>query len=271
METSRRKYLVGVGTLGAVGLAGCNSPSGGASGGRDSTKRIAWPAVTSEKLDDWDRSGSRRRQFASTGGVRPHARTRIYDNETLRQSMESKTLGAFDQALATFFATHIRLEGLTAMFASAGAISDRVFGSFRAEMAANGITNIEEVAPREPAPAYASRSDVAEYRGEYLVPSMAKPVTVDGAGERAIEVPAKRLAVTGIAAVWKANTNTWFAAGGAFPAEDYEATDGVSLSGDGEGDGVDIQVSIDLNVPSDRLRRNVVDLAESVTKSDEAG
>lgn len=270
MGTTRRKYLACAGTLGAVGLAGCSSPAGeGASG--DSTKQIAWPAVASERLDDWDRSGRRRQQFASTGGVRPSARTQIYDNETLRRSIDEKTLGEFDQSLATFFATHIRLDGLTAMFASPDAIAERAFANFRREMEANGITAIEEVSPAAPMPTYDAPSRRVEYRGEYVTPALSKPVTIDGAGDRTLDVPPQRLTVSGIAAVWKATTNTWFAAGGAFPAEDYETTTGVSVSGDGEGDGIDIQVAVDLNVPLDQLRRDVVELAESVTRSDETG
>lgn len=270
MGTSRRKYLACAGTLGAVGLAGCNSPAGEGGGG-DSTKQVAWPAVTSEKLDDWNRSGRRRQQFASTGGVRPYVRTQIYDNETLRRSIDEKTLGAFDQSLATFFATHIRLDGFTAMFASPDAIAERVFADFREEMESNGITNIEEVSPAAPMPTYDAPSRRVEYPGEYVTPALSKPVTIDGAGDQTLDIPSQRLTVTGIAAVWKATTNTWFAAGGAFPAEDYETTTGASISGDGEGDGIDVQVAVDLNIPLDQLRRDVVDLAESVTRGDETG
>ena len=271
MGISRRKYLGSVGALGAVALAGCNAPSGGGGSGGDSTTRVAWPSVTSEKLDDWKRTGRRRRQFESTGGVQPSARTHIYDNETLRRSMEEKTVGAFDQSLATFFATHINLEGFTARFASMDAVAAPVFENFRAEMEANDITNIEEVSLSNPQPAYDSPSRHIEYRGEYVTPAMSQSVTIDGAGERTLDIPSQRLRVTGIAAVWKENTNTWFAAGGAFPAEDYETTNGFSVSGDGEGDGIDIQVAIDLNIRPDRLHQDIVDLAESVTKSNETG
>lgn len=268
MDTSRRKYLAGVGGLGAAGFAGCTSSEGG---GGDSEASVAWPEPTSEKLDDWELTTSRRRQFEPTGGVRPHARTRVYDNEALRESMREKTLGEFDRSLASFFATHIKLEGFTSMFASTSAIAGRVFEDFRAEMEDSGIENVEEVALSDPVPTHESSAELVEYRGEYETPTMSRPVTLDGAEERTLEIPSQRLAVSGIAAAWKVDANHAFAAGGAFPAEDYETTDEVSASGDGTGDGIDVRVDVDLNIPHERLRRDVVDLAESVTASDERG
>lgn len=269
VDSSRRKYLGAIGTLGAAGFAGCSSLEESSRDGGESEKRVAWPAVTSERLKDWTLSASRRQQLGSTSGVRPYARTRLYDNETLRESIKEKTLGQFDQSLAMFFATHIKLDGIMARFASRSDIAEPVFAEFRSEMAANGITNIDEVSVSEPKPEYDSRSTQVEYRGEYGTPAISKPITIDGTDEQMINIPSQRLDVTGIAASWQEDENTWFAAGGVFPAENYETTNGFSISGDGETDGIDIQIAINLGIPYEQLRRDVVDLAGSVILSDE--
>lgn len=258
-----------VGTLGATGLAGCSSLEGNGRDGSESEKLVAWPTVTSERLEDWTLSTSQRQQFGSVSGVRPHARTRLYDNETLREAMTEKTLGQFDQSLAMFFATHINLDGIMARFASQSDIAEPVFAEFRNEMAANGITNIDEVSPSDPKPEYDSGSTHVEYRGEYETPAISKPITIDGADEQTINLPSQRLDITGIAASWQVDEHTWFAAGGVFPAENYETTNGFSLSGDGENDGIDIQIAINLDIPYEQLRQDVVNLAESVRLSDE--
>lgn len=268
MRTSRRQVLAGVGGIGAAAIAGCSRPQ---SGTQRSEKQVAWPAVTAEEAAKWSVSNTRRQQFDATRGVRPYARTRLYEHDELQADVNEKTLGQFTQPLAMFFATHIKLEGFASMFVSPGMIADRVFADFRNEMKRNGITGIEAVSVADPAPSYDASAELAEYRGTHEIPRIAKTVTIDGAGERTIEIPSKQLSITGLAAVWKKESGRAFAAGGVFPEEDYEATTGVSVSGDRRGDGIDLQVAIDLNIPVDELRSQIVEMAESVTKSDQMG
>lgn len=257
----RRRELLASVAGGVSLLAGCSSPSGSSDG---SNADVAWPSVTDPRLERWERTGRRKKQHAAQGGVTPHERTYIYENSALRTEVDEKTLGQFDGTLATFFASHVDLRGLTTALASEERIGRNLMPLFEAELKRNGIENVRSVSPRKPKPSPSPGTEVYEFGGAYSTPEITKRVEIPNVGERTLSIEAGELQITGLVAVWKVESGRAFAAGGAFPAEPYDESDTISVTGE-EGDGIDVTVSVDLGLRPGQLRREVIALTESVT------
>lgn len=242
-------------------LAGCSSPSGSSD---DSSADVAWPKVTDSQIDHWQQTGNRKQKHEEKYGVTPHERTYIYENTALREEVKSKTLGQFDSTLATFFASHIDLRGYTTALATEDKIGESLIPPFRKQMRENGIQNVRQVSPERPKPNPSSGTKVAEFRGSYPTPKITKEVDIPNIGKRTLSIDADTLSITGLVAIWKETSGQAFAAGGAFPAEPYDKSDTISVTSE-EGDGIDVTVSIDLGLRPGRLRREIIELSESVT------
>lgn len=242
-------------------LAGCNSPSGSSD---NSNADVAWPNVTDSKLDRWTKTGQRKKKYEKQGGVTPHERTYIYENTALRKEVKQKTLGQFDSTLATFFASHIDLRGLTTIAATEEKIGKNLVPPFRKQLKQNGIKNVRKVSPQNPKPRPDSDTKIYEFRGSYSTPQITKQVNIPNVGKRTLSIEADQLPITGLVAIWKVKNGQAFAAGGAFPAEPYDKSDTISVTSE-EGDGIDVTVSIDLGLRPRQLRQEIIKLSESVT------
>ncbi|WP_158055646.1 hypothetical protein [Halorussus halophilus] len=259
---NRRKYLLGVGGLGA--LAGCTSNSE-TTVNEDVPESVAWPSV--ETGNSWHRARQRSARYErETLGINVTAfeRTRVYENAALRKRIEKQTLGQFEGSLASFFASHIDLRGSATVAASSGKISELVAPKFREQLGSHGVENVEEVEAISPKPDVGGLQAVfKEYRGAYPTPKIEKTVHIDGVGKRRISAEARELPVAGFYAVWKDGTGTAYAAGGAYPAENFSEEETISLSAS-KGEGVDLVVRVNLEFGPEQLREELVSLVEGV-------
>lgn len=196
-------------------------------------------------------------------GVTAHERTAIFRNARLERRIRRETLGGVDGRIAMFFATHLDLRGVATIAASPDRLSGMLLPVVEARMEASGIEEVRQIATSSPIPSYPGASTVVEYRGEFRTPELTRGVSVGDAGRRTLEIPADRLPISGLVSVWKPDTGTAFAAGAAFPAGDFRNSDTVSVTG-GDGEGIDLTVSIRLDFPVRELRRDVVTMMEHV-------
>lgn len=259
---NRRKYLLGVGGLGA--LAGCTSESDESNDGKV-PKNVAWPAV--EVGQKWNRANQRSARYErETLGVNVTAfeRTRVYENTALRKRIKKQTLGQFEGSLASFFASRIDLRGSATVAASSGKIAELVAPKFREQLQSHGVEDIQKVEANSPKPDVGGmQAVISEYRGRYPTPKIEQTVNIDGVGKRHISADASEVPVAGLFTVWKDGTGTAYAAGGAYPAENFQQEDTVSLSAS-EGEGVDLVVRVNLAFGPKKLRENLVSLVEGV-------
>lgn len=261
---SRRSVLRGAGVAASVGLAGCGAPDTDAGGAGD--VEVADPVVQSAASEPWERIDARTGTYSMEQfgiGVTAHEQTAIFRNAQLEQQIRQETLGQFDDRIAMFFASHLDLRGVATIAASPDRLSGMLLPIIEEQMANGGIDEIQQVATSSPVPSYPSSSTVVEYEGQFQTPRIVKDVPIEDVGERTLEIPPDRLPMSGLVSVWKDDTGTAFAAGAAFPAGDFQNSNTVSLTG-GEGEGIDITISIDLDFPVEELRRSVVEMMESV-------
>lgn len=262
----RREYLVGL-TGGLSLFAGCGGQLSEDSQQQESPDDVDWPAVQSHHLSDWERVGKREDTYEESQwgiGVTGHIRTYIYENTAVRAEVKEETLGNFDQTLASFFASRIDLRGLATRLATKEKIAAQARPSFEDEMTDQGIQNVSEVTPHQPQPEIQDASPlIYEYQGEYPTPEITRSVNIEEIGQRELSIESGTLPISGLLAIWKDGSGTAYAAGGAFPAQDYEQTETITITSE-EGDGIDIHVSIDLNISPQQLRQQIVDLTESV-------
>ena len=247
-----------------VGVAA--SVSGAPPPASPSDAEIAEPVVRSPASEPWERIDARTGSYSTERfgiGVTAHERTAIFRNERLERRVRRETLGQFDGRIAVFFASHLDLRGVATIAASPDRLSEMVRPTVEEQMASSGIEAVQEVATASPIPSYPSASTVIEYQGRFRTPRIAREVSVEDVGERTLSIPSARLPMSGLVSVWKVDTGTAFAAGAAFPAGDFRNSNTVSVTG-GEGEGLDLTVSVDLRFPVDELRRNVVEMMEAV-------
>lgn len=252
------------GVAASIGLAGCGAPDTDAGDAGD--VEVAEPVVQSPASEPWDRTDARTGTYSMEQfgiGVTAHERTAIFRNVQLEQRVRRETLGQFDSRIAMFFASHLDLRGVATIAASPDRLSGMVVPMVKAQMANSGIDEVQQVETASPIPSYPSSSTVVEYEGSFQTPRIVNNVPIEDVGERTLSIPADRLPMSGLVSVWKDDTGTAFAAGAVFPAGDFENSNTISLTG-GEGDGIDITVSIDLRFPVEELRQSVVDMMESV-------
>lgn len=69
--------------------------------------------------------------------------------------------------------------------------------------------------------------------------------------------------------VWEDCSGVAFAAGGVVPTMDYEGRSRTSLTSE-RGDGIDLVVDVDMNIPYERMRAEIVAMAESVERGSPA-
>jgi len=261
---SRRSVLRSAGVAASIGVAGCGAPDTDAGDAGD--VEVTEPVVQSPASEPWERIDARTGSYSMKRlgiGVTAHERTAIFRNAQLEQRVRQETLGQFDSRIAMFFASHLDLRGVATIAASPDRLSGMVLPIVEEQMANSGIDEIQRVATASPIPSYPSSSTVVEYEGQFQTPKITKQVPIEDVGERTLEIPSDRLPMSGLVSVWKDDTGTAFAAGAVFPAGDFENSNTVSVTG-GEGEGIDLTVSIDLHFPVDELRQSAVEMMESV-------
>ncbi|PSP79665.1 hypothetical protein BRC81_03955 [Halobacteriales archaeon QS_1_68_20] len=244
-----------------MALAGCSAPGGDDQGGGN----YSWPGVPNEHLQGWEKAGTETDVFSRSAwwvGVDAYVATEIYNDVAIRQDVREKTMGQFDEVLATFFATKINLEGLGTRAVTASEIADRLFPEFRSQMEEYGVQNVEETETSSPAP---SNHDpvTKEYSGTFPTPAIEREVSMPDVETKTLHLPADELEITGLASAWKTNTGTGYAGGAVFPAENFSKKDTISLTG-AEGSGIDVTISVDLGLDPTSIRNRVVGMIESI-------
>lgn len=225
----------------------------------------SWPTVADSRIQHWEQVGKETDEFSKTVlgvGVDGYVATRIYNDTKIRADVRKKTLGQFDEVLATFFATKINLEGYATSGVRESTIADRLNPEFEAQMSDSGIQNVKTIDTSSPVP---SDHDplVSEYRGTFSTPPIERDVSIPDAGTKRLVLPESDLAITGLTAVWKTDKGTAYAGGAVFPAENFVERDTISVTGQ-EGTGIDVTISVDLDLKPNRIRSDLVEMIESI-------
>ena len=250
-------------------IAGCSSP-GESTEDTQSLDDVEWPETTSNRLRRWNETGTKTLSFKTEvygADIVGHTRTRIYESTALRTDARKKTLGQFDNTLASFFATNIDLRGHWTAAVSATEIGKRLQPEIHKEFKNQGIQQIREITPSKPTPDVGgSHSMLYEFEGQYSVPTIARAVEIPDVGRRTLKIEGGTIPVAGLLAVWKQDHGTALAGGGAYPKENYFESDTISITGS-EDDGINITVSVDLGLQPAQIRREIIDLVESTRVS----
>lgn len=250
--------------VGIAGLSGCSTddldPASTPEERRRHLRAMPWPEV-SEQSGDWTRTDALSQYLGQRLGVHTYQKTILLEDTAVRRNIREKANGQFDRRLGQFFATYIDLEGLTTRAATASVIADNVAPQIRDRMEQAGIESVDSAEPTEPLPDV--DGETRAFEGHYETPPFEQTAHVDGIGERTVGFPSKELSIRGFATVWKETSGVAFAAGGVVPTADYEGRSRTSLTGE-RGDGIDLVVDVDMNIPFERMRAEVVAMAESV-------
>ena len=246
-------------------MAGCSS-SGERTEDTQFPDDVAWPETTSNSLRRWNETGTKTLSFNTEvygADIIGHTRTRIYESTALRTDVRKKTLGQFDNTLASFFATNIDLRGHWTAAVSATEIGKRLQPEIRKEFKKQGIQQVREITPSQPAPDVGgSHSTFYEFEGQYPAPTITREVEIPDVGKRTLKIEGGTIPVAGLLAVWKQDHGTALAGGGAYPKENYFESDTISVTGS-EDDGINITVSVDLGLQPTQIRREIIDLVEN--------
>jgi hypothetical protein len=262
----RRDLLRLTGVAATAGLAGCGSVGDGSEPSSEEHKQhlsqMAWPRIASQ-VDGWTETNRQAAYLGQTAGIDTYQKTILLENTAVREEIKAKTNGRFDQKLGQFFATHIDLEGLTTSLANESKIADEVAPQIQSRMKQAGINDVHSGEVTSPVPA--TDGETREFVGHYKTPAIEQTADIDGIGERTVRFPSMKLPVRGFATVWKIDSGVAFASGGVVPDDDYEGSSRTSITSE-EGDGIDLVVEADMNIPFNRMRREVVKMAESVER-----
>lgn len=260
----RRELLGGLGVVGTAGLAGCSTdriaPDSTPEEKQRHLSQMPWPTVT-EPHGDWERTDTLSRYLGQRLGVHTYQKTVLLENTAVNRNIESKANGQFDRTLGQFFATYVDLEGLMTSAATPSMIADRVEPQIRNQMEEVGIEGVSPVEPTSPLPDI--DGETRAVAGHYVAPAFEQTAHIDGIGEVTVGFPSKRLSIRGFATIWKEKSGVAFAAGGVVPTTDYEGRSRTSLTSE-KGDGIDLVVDVDMNIPYRRMRDEIVEMAESV-------
>lgn len=261
----RREFVAALaaGTLGAV--AGCTASArsglGGGNPGGGVPADVAWPSVKRE-IPGWRLTNVSEDQINQSEVVTVYARTHEYENERLRRSVSQKTLGQFDSPMAKFFATHMGLRGVGTSLAGVSQLVGPVGGTLESEMEKIGLKNVREVEVGSVRPEIEG-AKAREYRGEFEVPAIEKTINLSDVPKESFTLAPKEVSFTGLVAVWKDGKGSAYAGGGVFPAENYAQSGTFSMTSE-KGDGIDLTVDVDLNLPVEQVREDVVEMVESI-------
>lgn len=261
----RREFLSTVAVVGVAGLAGCSSIDRSNSEStseehRQHLEQMPWPRVRSQ-ADGWERTDTRTQYLGQTAGMNTYQKTILQGNTAVQQNVKEKANGEFDQQLGLFFATYIDLEGLTTGLASASKIADKVAPQIKAQMEEAGIEGVDSVEPASPLPDV--DGETRAFAGHYKTPAFEQTAQIEGVGKRTVRFPSKKLSIRGFATVWKEKSGVAFASGGVVPIDDYEGQSRTSITSK-KSDGIDFIVDVDMNIPYERMRTEIVRMAESV-------
>lgn len=257
LGVTRRETLAGAST-GIVALSGCSGFDGDSDTGGENH---SWPTVADSRIENWNQVSRETDEF-SKPLVDGYVATKIFNDTKIREDVREKTLGQFDEVLATFFATKINLEGYGTSAARDSTIADRIAPKFKSQMEDNGIQNVQATGTSSPVP---SDHDpvTREYRGTFPTSPIERDISIPDVGERTLKLPADELEITGLFSVWKTDKGTAYAGGAVFPAENFHKSDTISVTGK-EGTGIDVIISVDLNLSPRKIRRNLVEMIESI-------
>lgn len=254
-KRGRREYLASLGGL-LVGASGVRSGEAAARGAQDDP-RPRWPTITSPWIAEWKQAARDREAFdrgLSFVRVTGVGRTRIFGYEPLRRRVRERFDIRFRSTLATFFATQVTLDGYFTAAASPEIIGGQIQPRFVERMRNRGVRDIREIEPTAPVPDVPEPHERYEYRGEYTLPERVQQrASATGSDEEAGDGGDGRatgvIPIAGLFAVWKTDSSTAFAAGGAYPAAgSVEVDDGT----------------VDLAFDPDRFRARTNGMIESV-------
>lgn len=260
----RRRFLTGV-TGGVALLSGCTFGGDDSdSEGSDNGVPPSVPQLDEQRWTKVDESSDKNVEGFGPVDVTAYTRTLYWENEELRERLNSWTLDNFDQTVMMFFASRIEFEGVIKTGVRVSDIEEEAIDEFETQLENHNLRSITTASSTGEMPDLGFRSATHEYRAEYPVPNFSREMDIEGVGNRTIELETDPLSVTGLISIWRDGSATGYVAGGIYPAEPYRTSDTVSLSGGDVGKGIDTSVSVDLRLNPRQYRRELVDLIESV-------
>lgn len=264
---TRRRFLRTAGsaaTAGVAALAGCSDLGDSTAADADDVpdEKFSTPDLADEARQSLEEIGEIR-EVTDGPGLTAYTAGRIYEVTDVTERISDKTMGRLSEPLVTFFAAESNLEGWTTGAASPGRIADASKGIVEQRLRELGASDVREVDPSPPLPER-SPSETVEFRGTYRTPAIEQSAELPNGQSFPIEIPAQDLPVAGVLTVWKPEAGTALLAGGGYPVEDYEATGEASVTGD-LGDGIDVTVSVDLNLRPSELRTRLNELVDAVS------
>ena len=259
-ERGRREYLSSLGGL-LVGVSGVRLGDSAARGARNEPGPL-WPTITSPWVSEWKQAARDREEFdrgVSFVSVTGTGRTRIFGYEPLRRRVSERFDVRFRSTLATFFATQVTLGGFFTAAVTPEIIGEQIEPQFVERMRNRDVHDIRRIEPAAPLPDVPEPNEIYEYRGEYTLPERVQrraSATGSGGGESgeggadgAAGTAEGVIPIVGLFAVWKTESETAFAAGGAYPATgSVEVEDGT----------------VDLQFDPERFRVRMNGMVESV-------
>lgn len=271
-RSTRRSFLRIAGAASVVGvgaLAGCNDVGDSQPENVEDVpeERFEQPQIPEDQREGLEPIADLRQvhSFERLGGlatVTAYVDGTTYDVTEVTDTVAEKTMGQLDEPLVVFFAAKANVEGTASSFASAERIAERATPAFRDELESQGVEDVEEVDPRDPLPDVDEPS-VAEFRGTYETSRVEHEATLPNDETLPLVVPSQSLEMAAFQSVWKPDEETALIVGGGYPNENFETRESSSVTGE-EGDGIDVEMSIDLGLDPEAYRQRLVALAESV-------
>ncbi|MGM0605243.1 MAG: hypothetical protein ACQETB_06185 [Halobacteriota archaeon] len=253
----RRAYIVGAGSIGLIGLAGCiasakprppNVPDESLAGG-------GWELVD-ERTEEVLHQSIVGQEYTAT------ATTEVYEDAELAAEISERTMGFFDAQIAMYSASRITFDpDMTNLLAGVG--RDRIVSEvetdaasqFESELEDAGVESIERVDEDTITVDTGEDASVTTYAGVFPFDSFAFDVNE----AESIEIAGGELAIAGQLAVWH-HDDSVLVAGGAYPDENYAEAVSEDVT-----EGISVRVDVDLGLDPIAYRTELFDLIRAVT------
>lgn len=177
------------------------------------------PQIDEQRWTKVDESSDENVEGFGPVDVTAYTRTHYWENEELRERLNTWTLDNFDQTVMMFFASRIEFEGIIKSGVRVSDIEEQALDEFDTQLENHDLRSITTTSSTEEMPDLGFRSASHEYHAEYPVPNFSREMDIEGVGNRTIELETGPLSVTGLISIWRDGSATGYVAGGIYPSE----------------------------------------------------